>query len=195
MSAQSEKLTCVILAAGASRRFGSAKMRHRLANGNTLLEETVKLYGTLFAEPVVVIREGDDELAELLRSLPVKPVISERSHFGMSESLKAGLVASADSDAWLFVLADMPYIKKETIVELQNAARTDKIIVPKFHGRPGNPVLFGKEFKDELLALPRGDQGAKQVVAANSAKVISLETHDEGLVLDIDYPSSIIEPS
>ena len=182
--------SCLILAAGASQRFGAAKMQHRLSSGRTILQETIQIYGEIFDRPKVVIRQDDEQLAEQLADLPVELILSDKSQLGMSESLKAGIKSCLTSAGCLVVLGDMPYVQTQTIEQIVGAAKADNIVVPSFHGRPGNPVYFGRDFYEQFTFL-KGDRGAKQIVASNFASVVRLDTGDEGLVLDIDYPAAI----
>jgi molybdenum cofactor cytidylyltransferase len=61
------------------------------------------------------------------------------------------------------------------------------IIVPKFHGKRGHPVIFSRELFAELLKAPM-DQGAKAVLNAHRAETLEIETEEEGIAVDIDTP-------
>ena len=68
---------------------------------------------------------------------------------------------------------------------------SDKLIVlPKYHGRRGHPVLFRAELYEELLAAPAG-VGARQVVWNHAAEVAEVETEEEGVILNLNDPETV----
>ena len=185
-------ITCVILAAGASRRFGSPKMLHPLSNGKLMIEQNIETCLEVFESVSVVVRanSASDELITLLAPYSVNIVESENSEQGMSQSVVAGVRAKPHSDAWLIVLADMPYVRAETIQSLVNQQTENNIVLPRYYGRTGNPVGFGAFAKNGLLML-QGDRGAKSIIQQNQQCVDYVDTDDEGVVIDLDYPSAV----
>jgi len=187
----------MVLAAGFSRRFGGPKLRHLMPNGQPLIVHSLIPYCQLFEE-VVLLHGGDEELlnmvstsAELSQTkAEIVAVQIDQAHLGMSQSIIAGVNASAAADAWLIGLGDMPYVKLSTIRKLSENLSKDNIVMPYYSGRPGNPVGFGSKFRQQLLTL-KGDRGGKAIVQANKELVIKLEVDDEGVLLDVDYPSAI----
>jgi molybdenum cofactor cytidylyltransferase len=61
------------------------------------------------------------------------------------------------------------------------------IVVPRYDGKRGHPVIFSRDLFEELLRAP-GDQGAKAVVNAHPEETLEIDTEDEGITLDIDTP-------
>jgi molybdenum cofactor cytidylyltransferase len=61
------------------------------------------------------------------------------------------------------------------------------IVVPRYKGKRGHPVIFSRELFGELLNAPL-DQGAKAVVNAHRQETLEIEWQDEGITLDIDTP-------
>ena len=185
-------VACVVLAAGASRRFGSPKMLHNLPNGSAMINQTIDIYAQVFDNISVVVALDDLQMMRLLENSPVKIVQSPNSQLGMSQSIAAGVVANSEADAWVFALGDMPYVKPTSVQAMCEVIKNDNIVIPRFHERVGNPVGFGRLFKVELLEI-KGDRGAKSVIQKNSERVIFVDTDDEGVVLDVDYPSAVLE--
>ncbi|MFT5611062.1 MAG: molybdenum cofactor cytidylyltransferase, partial [Arenicella sp.] len=109
---------------------------------------------------------------------------------GMSRSLIAGVTATLDADGWMIGLGDMPYVASETIVKLTDNLSQSNIVVPRYRQQLGNPVGFGSLFKDELLAL-RGDRGGKSIVQQHSRRLTTLDTQDQGVVIDLDTPDRV----
>jgi molybdenum cofactor cytidylyltransferase len=140
---------------------------------------------------LAIVRPGDHEFKELLRSEGVRWAICDRPHLGISESLKAGIYAAPDADGWLIGLADMPWITPQTtrtIVEMLK--RGADIVAPVHEGRRGHPVGFARTFKARLLALT-GDHGARDLLDTYISRLETFECSDPGVLRDIDEPKDI----
>jgi molybdenum cofactor cytidylyltransferase len=61
------------------------------------------------------------------------------------------------------------------------------IVVPRYNGKRGHPVIFSRKLFSELLAAPV-DQGAKAVVNAHRDDTLEIDTEAEGVTVDIDTP-------
>ena len=131
----------VLLAAGSAQRFGSDK---RLANVNnrSMLTVSAEIYLSQNLPLIVVIENGVSP--ELLGSIPQDAITVAIDRMGMGESLAAGVSAamSEDWDACFIALADMPYIKKDTIAKLLGSARPDTIVVPSYEKQRGQSGAF-----------------------------------------------------
>jgi len=182
------QISCVLLAAGASHRFGSAKMLARLSDGRTMLETTIEKYRQVFDTVWVVSR---DEYAKEISQHGGRFVPSPQKDQGMSQSLIAGVQACESSEAWAIALADMPYIETHTIKQLVSKAAGNRIIVPSCEGQRGNPVILGREFHNEILALT-GDVGAKSICLANQHRLELVAVNDQGVLHDVDTPEAIL---
>ena len=182
----------LLLAAGFSRRFGSDKRRHALADGHSLLEASVALYGTAFPRLMVVLRPDDTDLVTKVHAVrpDARIVYCEDAAEGMGHSLAAGARAAR---AWRYVfvaLADMPWVKPETLARLRRAlenAPDDAIVVPEYRGQPGHPVGFGGSHLAALAGLS-GDAGARRVVRAAGDRVRRISVDDPGVLEDLDAP-------
>ena len=85
------------------------------------------------------------------------------------------------------MVCDQPYIKTATIERMfLNVAGVSSRIVCAGNGeRQGNPVWFGRDYFDELMAL-KGDVGGKQVVRRYPERVVICPASLREL-MDIDY--------
>jgi len=185
-------IAAIVLAAGASRRFGSQKMLAPIA-GRPLVRWTVEHVlaspGTLSAD---ALGSEAQAVRDALAGLPVRVVTNARYTEGLSTSLDAGLDALGDSvRAAVVVLGDQPSVAPETIDALIDAYRDGgkPIVVPVYRGRRGNPVLFDAALFDELRTV-RGDRGARDVIAHEPARVASAPL-DLALPRDVDEPDDL----
>ncbi len=177
----------LILAAGSARRFGSDKRFYRI-DGTPMLAWTLAAYRAVFDDVGVVIRPDEHAVAELVRVAGCRVIEAADAARGQSRSLAAGVAAMFDCDGLVVGLADMPFVKPETLRILIAAmtAQPQDIARPRCQGRPGNPVGF-PAFAFAALTRIEGDQGARQVVAA-SDRVRLIDVDDRGVLQDIDQP-------
>ena len=86
-------------------------------------------------------------------------------------------------------LVDHPYIDPALVTTMiERFYQTGKlIVVPRFGGKRGHPVIFSRKLFGELLTAPM-DQGAKAIVNANRDDTLEIDTEDEGITVDIDTP-------
>ncbi len=109
----------------------------------------------------------------------------------MGASLACGIRATSDAAGWVVALADMPWIRPETIVEVAAAiARGAVVAAPFYRGERGHPVGFGKACGPTLSAL-RGDAGARSVLAERAGAMVRIDVDDPGIARDIDTPSDL----
>jgi molybdenum cofactor cytidylyltransferase len=166
----------VILAAGASSRLGQPKQLLEF-QGTTLIRHITQIAVSAVNKPVVVMLGAHCSLihSQLIR-LPVHVVFNPDWSQGMTSSLRKGLMAllyfSPDTEGVIFAVCDQPYITPDLFLEMIAAgSKSQKPIVACLYNNVlGTPVLFKKEYFDELLAL-KDTEGARQL----------LQTHPESV--------------
>ena len=178
-------IAALVLAAGASRRFGSDKRRHRIG-GQPMLAKTLALYRHVLDEVGVVIRPGEPVIDALAREAACHPIEAADAAQGLSRSLAAGVAAMRHADGLLVGLADMPFLHTNTLRALVAAMEQHphRIVRPVHATTPGNPVGFPPSFYDALTRL-RGDVGAKRLIAA-APEVLTVCVDDAGVLQDVD---------
>ncbi|MDX1465283.1 MAG: NTP transferase domain-containing protein, partial [Halomonas sp.] len=126
-------VVALILAAGASRRFGTDDKRlARLPGGQSLLTAAVASAAAAFPRLRVVLR--DEDAPEALGLSPDTPIIrAPHARDGLGASLAdafaglAGDPALADTVAAAVLLGDMPCLSPGTFRELRDHAAPDRI--------------------------------------------------------------------
>jgi molybdenum cofactor cytidylyltransferase len=195
----------LLLAAGFSRRFGDDKRRRSLADGTPLLLASLGSYARVFPAVTVVLRPEDDDLAEAVgeadTAAKVRVVRCPEAVLGMGHSLACGVAACRDW-TYLFVgLADMAWIRQDTLTRLRDAmadgadadrigADRERIVVPVYRGTPGHPVGFGAHYLPALAALT-GDTGARSVVTSARHPPLRIDVDDAGVLRDADRPEDL----
>jgi molybdenum cofactor cytidylyltransferase len=185
------RVAAVVLAAGASSRFGAVKQLLPW-QGGTLLSHVVDTARESLADPVVVVLGNRaEECRAALDSRPVEIVTNEDWAKGQSTSVKAGLAAVPDTVcAALFALADQPMVTVHTINALITRYRLTlaSVVWPEHAGERGNPVLFDRALFPELMRLSQ-DAGGRSVLKAHVADAERVPVDDAGILFDIDTPA------
>jgi molybdenum cofactor cytidylyltransferase len=190
------KIGAIVLAAGLSSRMGSNKLLAEVG-GKPLVHHAVEAALASAAAPVVVVTGNAG--SEVRRALsPLDPLFVDNPDFskGLSTSLTRGLKAlPADCDGAVILLGDMPDVSSNLLDRLIAAFDPEEdraICVATRHGQRGNPVLWGRRFFPEILAL-EGDVGARHLIAQYGELVCEVEAADDGPLTDIDTPEALAE--
>jgi molybdenum cofactor cytidylyltransferase len=192
------RVTGVLLAAGRSERFGTDKLAAKLPRavndvplGTLVAVAAARQLVTAIPQSLAVVRPAAALLAASLRQEGLRVLPCPFADQGMAASLAFAIAASADADAWLVMLADMPWVRAATIARLASElAGGAALVVPVYQGKRGHPVGFAGQFCDELIALT-GDVGARSILAAHAADVVQVEVDDPGILRDIDTPEDL----
>jgi molybdenum cofactor cytidylyltransferase len=186
----------ILLAAGYSKRFGSNKLLQALPAGAPEAGTQIGLAAAkhlleALPESIAVVRPRAQRLGKILRDAGCNTVVWKNASEGMGTSLAAGVRATPDANGWIVALADMPFIRPETIRIVAKALQDGAAIAaPSFRGERGHPVGFARRFYGEL-ALLHGDHGARELLHQHRDRVILCEVDDPGVLRDIDRPSDL----
>ena len=174
----------LLLASGASRRFGSDKRRARLPSGLTLLEHMLALVERSQLPCRVTVRR-DDALK------PRYALELDRAAEGMGSSIAEAITFVRDDfDALMILPVDLPLLRSETLRQLAESISVTTLRRPSFQGQVGHPVVFGRNYFDELSAL-KGESGAQSVLQAHRSIVELVPVSDRGICCDIDTPQAL----
>lgn len=181
----------ILLAAGASRRFGSDKLLHPLAGQATVATAALGNLRAALPHVIAVVRPGTAELQNLLSETGATVILCADAEDGMGASLATAVRASGDVSGWVIALADMPYIRPDTIGRIALAlAAGAPIVAPSYRGKRGHPVGLAARFRPQLEAL-RADEGARALLKEHAALVELIEVNDFGVCRDIDTPADL----
>lgn len=186
-------VVAILLAAGSATRFGSDKLLHRLPHEVPIAVQAARHLKVVFSERVLaVVRPDSPQLKEFLEKENCRVVVCENAAEGMGASLACAAREAAGAEGFVVALADMPFIRSSTIAAVRDALVAGApLVAPYFRARRGHPVGISGKFRSELEAL-RGDQGARQVIAANEAGLVKIPVGDPGVLRDIDTPQDLV---
>ena len=175
----------VLLAAGQSRRFGTADKLAQPLDGFPLgLHVARTLHVMPFAARIAVGSSSPPDFAAYGFTLVDNPAPDE----GMAQSIRLGIEAARRHaiHAVLIILADMPRVTAAHIGRLFAAADGADTIVASSDGRrPSPPALFGAKWFDALSAL-QGDAGARAMIE-NAHHIIA----PPGELIDVDNEETL----
>ena len=187
----------IILAAGASVRFGQLKQLTRL-RGKYLVEWV--LDAALKSRLDIVVLVLGHEYQSILQALGAKArhpqlevVINHRYREGQSSSLKAGLNSvRQEYSSVMYLLGDQPMINSNTINHLLDQFRQSEkdLCVPVCKKKGGNPTVFKRPIYKELMMID-GDIGARDIIAKNAQRVLYAKIKDPLCFFDIDSPEDL----
>ncbi|GAA4267493.1 nucleotidyltransferase family protein [Frondihabitans peucedani] len=180
----------IVLAAGAGRRFGGPKALARDASGTPWIELAVAMLTSAGCHGVTVVLGADAERARALVPPEAGIVTAAHWQFGMSASLRAGLAAAAQTEAAaaLVTLVDLPGLPVEVARRVLGREVSGRILRQAvFGGRPGHPVLLGRDHFAELVAGLEGDRGARGYLVEHGAEEVECGDLADGL--DVDVPT------
>jgi len=182
-------VAAILLAAGKSSRFGANKLLHPL-QGLPIALHAASALKSAFPGALAVVSPGSP-LQALLEKAGLRIIVSERAHEGMGESLKSGIAATREADGWVVALADMPFVRPLTHLNIERALRRGAAIAaPAYLGERGHPVGLSGRFRDDLLALS-GDAGARLILKNHAREIHLVEVDDPGVLKDIDTPQDL----
>jgi CTP:molybdopterin cytidylyltransferase MocA len=199
---------CIMLAAGASSRMRSLRMRSPEGvqafkpllpfAGSTLMETAAAAALGASCRLILVVGCRGDEIAalfdspryrDLLKAGRILIVENPRWAEGMVGSVQATL-PEIEGDAFFIAHADMPFVRAEDYHALDAAwaevaaAGGDAAVIASHGGRGGHPVLLPSAWIPEIIGLPDGER-LKPFLSGKSC--VRVET-GPGALRDIDTP-------
>lgn len=185
-------LHAVVLAAGASTRFGSPKQLVRL-DGRPLLHRAAARAAQVAGQSVtVVLGAHAAELAPLLRHTSATVVVNRDWSEGLASSIRIGIAhVPASADGVLLMLADQAAVTAEDLKRLVGLWRRQPhlIAAARYEGTVGVPAVFPRSELSALAAL-RGDRGARSLLARRPDHVAAIELANAAI--DIDTPEDLL---
>lgn len=198
-----QKLSMVYLASGYGSRFGGNKLLERLGDKRLFEHGLLMLFGIqeslekelgLLSEVILVSQYP--EILDFGEKLGLKTVENPYAAEGITASIRLGTkMAAEDGDYLLYSVADQPWLKGETVknfldcffrLSLQGKASIGCLCA---EGRRGNPAVFHRRYREELLALT-GDKGGSQIIKRYPGQVMEYPASPKELA-DIDCRQDI----
>lgn len=185
-------LHVVVLAAGASTRFGSPKQLVRI-HGRPLLHRAVAHACEIAGQGVLVVLGAHAaELAPLLRHSSAAVIVNREWSEGLASSIRNAIAhLPASCDGVLLLLADQAAVTVGDLRRLCGAWRRQPawIAASRYESTIGVPAIFPRSLFSELASL-RGDRGARDLLRRHSDRIIGVELANAAI--DIDTPEDLL---
>ena len=191
-------ISSILLAAGQSLRMKDENKLIKEINGIPLIKYATKnILASAVDEIIIVTGYENKKIESIIGShKKIKFVYNKDFKNGISSSIKTGLHSiSKKTEAFFICLGDMPNINQNIYNKLIKSRynynkklkleHKKEIIIPTHEGKEGNPILFSKFMKDEIM-LVEGDWGAKKVIELNKIKILNVPFNNNGITLDFD---------
>jgi molybdenum cofactor cytidylyltransferase len=190
-----KKISGLILSGGKSSRMGGIpKALCKINDKMTFLEKIVKTMKNAGLNDVFVVTGfHHSEIYEFCE----KGLISEISGVIENKEWKKGMLSSlqcflkfAETSDYIGVvmnLVDFPLVDVNTYKKVIESAREDIIIIPKYRGKKGHPVFWGRKFWPQFFELSL-DVGPREVNKKNPEAIKYVAVEDEGIILNINTP-------
>ena len=183
----------LLLASGASRRFGSNKLVAPL-DGRAVVRWSADALADAVDESWVVVRTGDAAVRPALHGLPLHLIENPNAREGTASSIRAGVSAlPTEAAAVVITLGDQPSIDFKVIRRVVAAWRTRQrdtsAVVAEYDDGRGHPALFGAAQFPALRALD-GDRGARELLVSLGIAVMVVTVAGERPA-DVDTPEAL----
>jgi molybdenum cofactor cytidylyltransferase len=187
------KIHALLVAAGESRRMGTAKQLLPWGT-QTLIEHQVQILQQANISVSVVLGANAKLIQKSIAHLKVQIIFNEHWDHGMSASIAYGAkeIFSGNIlfDGILITLVDQPLITAkhyQTMIDSFEAGNNQIIVSQSDTGITGPPVLFDSVYLEELMGL-QGDAGAKPIIKKFQDEVVLIKCQSS--LEDIDTPEA-----
>jgi CTP:molybdopterin cytidylyltransferase MocA len=191
------KVTGLVLAAGAGRRYGMPKalVPYR---GRLLVQRAAAVLASGGCDDVLVVLGADaDRVRAAAPDLP-RTVENPDWATGMGSSLRAGLTALAGATgeeaspaATVVLLVDMPGVTPAAVRRLVALAEPGALAMGGYGERRGHPVLLGRDHWGGVAATAAGDRGARDYLRAHQDILHVVPVGDVADDADVDEPADL----
>jgi molybdenum cofactor cytidylyltransferase len=190
--ASADGLYAVVLAAGSSSRFGSAKQLVRLG-GRPLLHIAVTRAAEVTGNAlIVVLGAGAAQLAPLLKHSPGSVVVNRDWREGIGSSIRAAMARLPPTcRGVMLLLADQAAVTADDLRRLSGTWRKQPqyIAAAEYGGTSGAPAIFPRNLFRELAEL-RGDVGARELLRRSADRVVRVPM--PSAAIDVDTPEDLL---
>jgi len=187
-------VTVVLLAAGASSRFGGPKLLADVG-GEPLVGRTARVLLEGGADSLVaVLGARANEVGAALSGLTPRVVVNGRWEEGMFGSVLVGL-AAAEPEAMRIAVtpADLPALEPRDVRRVLDAARSAgprTLVVAAHEGRRGHPLALSRLAAERVLRWPRGRRLSE--IFSEPDLSVALVACGAGVVRDADVPADLV---
>lgn len=180
------KLAVIVLAAGASKRFGAPNKLLQDFGGKPLLQAVFDLAMKVPVEKRIAV--CSTETLPLAEKNGFTAILNGEPEKGQSSSMRLGVAECFGCDGAMFLTGDQPFVLQSTLDRLIAvfSAEPEAIVGCSIEGHFCIPSIFPASLFAELLAQ-QGDIGGREVMRTHADRVRRVPIQEEEH-FDIDTP-------
>ena len=176
-------ISLIILASGFSRRFVSNKLLYEF-HGKKLIEYAFDK-ASAFSDVIVVTQY--EKIKDMAEEQGYRVIVNDHPEYGQGHSIALG-VNACQKDGCILMVADMPYLKLDTLKEMISIQDGEHIVICEHDGILCNPMLLPNCYYEKAKQLCN-DKGAKQIIGDDTYLTVSLSEEE---FMDIDEKTEAI---
>lgn len=182
-------LTCILLSAGLSERFGSPKALACISEGTVIQHVQHTLLQSSCDEIIVILGAHARQIEpSIFIHSRIRVVYNKNYYFGQTSSVQAGWrEADNSSTGVMFLPVDYPLIQSSSIDKIIHHFKEDDpdILVPSYRNKKGHPPIFHQRLKSKVLDLPM-DLGLNSLFTDHPPQIIEID--DPGIIKSFNTP-------
>jgi len=170
------KIACLLLAAGAGRRFGGCKQL-TIIGGKPMVRHSLETLAPIFAKELYIVLGAHRE--------EVRPVVEDLAQVidhkdwqqGLGSSITHGIrriEVLRNYNGILVALADQPRLTDRDYKLLVDRFDGDRVVAAYYADRPGVPAIFPAALFENLRQL-EGDRGAKSMLMEMKQEIVTVD--------------------
>jgi molybdenum cofactor cytidylyltransferase len=190
------RIGAVLLAAGASTRFGSGSKLLADFGGEPLVRRVARrLLDCALTDLLVVTGREPEACRRALEQLPLRFAHNADWQGGMGVSIATGVAALEPGLGGVFIVpGDMPFLSAALLTRMQSAfdrSGAHAIVYPATpDGEQRNPVLWPARLFDALASLS-GREGAKPLLVRHAGESIAVCEANLATFADVDTAADL----
>ncbi len=188
-------ISCILLSAGLSSRFGSPKALAKFTDSIIIEHEQKILINSRVDKIIVVLGARAEEIKPyLLKHKKINVVYNKDYKLGQTSSFKTGLKAASGSAGIMLLPVDYPFVKTDTINQLIEyfLKNNPPILIPTYQARRGHPPVFSSSLSKDFISLDN-KMGINEVLHRYDREAVYLAVDDKGIVATFNTPEELAE--
>ena len=197
-------ISAILLAAGESKRMENENKLLKEIDGISILQYSIKnILGSAIDELIIVLGHEKEIVEKTIeKNKKIKLIYNENYKNGIFTSIKTGLKSiSKKTEAFFLCLGDMPNVNQNIYNKIIKSRDTynkklkpnlrREIIIPSYENKQGNPILFSKFMKNEIIKIKNDDE-IKKIIELNKEKILNVPIKSDGVILDFDTQNDFV---